>query len=98
MGGLAEVSSPPDASSFMTAFPFVALGRLCCWLISPVAISICQGNFSNGEKQKWKGEVLMAYSQEAAGSLSLSLSLRHAHITSAALSVPDKEGSMGWAM
>lgn len=68
-GCLAEVSSPVDASSIMIAFPLVALGSLFCWLISPEAISICQGNFSNREKQKWKGKVLTAYSQVAAGSL-----------------------------
>lgn len=42
MGCLAEVSSPVDASFFIIAFPLVALGSLCCWLISPEAISICQ--------------------------------------------------------
>lgn len=62
----------------------MALRGLRCWLISPEAISICQGKFDNGENQKWKAGVLTAH---------CGIPLRK-QIPLAALSITDEEDGM----
>lgn len=80
-GGIAEVSAP--AQMPLLSRP-VSLRGLRCWLISPEAISICQGKFDNGENQKWEDGVLTAH---------CGIPLRN-QIPLAALSITDEEDGM----